>query len=285
MMQSIPAAVLLATLASAAVAADVAMDTDPVVIPPSFSFQRPDVQDALARCLGGDRPLARAASDDSEAGTWYRLVMKIGRHPRYRHTICKAINARGGYLDRKINAKLLEREWQVSDVPNLDTVTTGLLRGGQPNAKGFEKLRSMGITTVVNLRFEDNDEEPLVRKLGMTPAWLPIPDTCAPAAEQVKKLHELVDQPGARVYVHCSAGVFRTGTMIASYRIAHGMSLADALAEMKAHKFDPEWLCADREVAFLTSFAQEHPPRAATPVRSSPAANGRVPRVRISHPR
>lgn len=237
-------------------------------IPSGFRLDTSATLEALAAGMAGLSPVraktgvTAAADSDAEGSYWYRMAMKLGRNPRFRHKIARAINARGGYLDRKINAILLRKEWETSDVPRLDTVAPGLLRGGQPTEKGFARLKGLGVTMVVNLRLEDDEEEPLVRKLGMTPVWLPMPDTASPTADQVAKLHELISRPGEKVYVHCSAGIFRTGTMVASWRIKQGLTFDAAFADMKQHGFDPEWLMADTEVAFLQAYAASLAPGA-----------------------
>ena len=53
------------------------------------------------------------------------------------------------------------------------------------------------------------------------------------------------------------------------------------LAEAKAHKFDPEWLNADLEVAFLRAYSQLPAPAAATRAGSTSAvgATGRRPQL------
>lgn len=245
MIRSLVLSALLVMMGSAAVA-----QVDH--IPAGFRLDTSDTLSGLATGMAGT---SAARSKVDEGSYWYNMAMKLGRNPRFRHKIAKAINARGGYLDRKINAILLKKEWATTDIPRLTTVAPNLIRGGQPTEKGFEKLKAMGVTMVVNLRLEDDDEEPLVRRLGMTPVWLPIPDTCAPTQEQVAKFHELLARPNEKIYVHCSAGIFRTGTMVATYRLKKGQPWADTFAEMKAIGFDPEWLMADTEVAFLEAYA------------------------------
>lgn len=243
----------------------VMLGTAPVVraqsdsLPPGFSLDNSQTLAGFASGMAGAGPAAarpsKAGDDDAEGSYWYRMAMKLGRNPRIRHKIAKAINARGGYLDRKINAILLKKEWATTDIPRLSEVAPNLVRGGQPTDKGFERLKAMGITMVVNLRLEDDDEEPLVRKLGMTPVWLPIPDTAAPTKDQVAKLHELLARPNEKIYIHCSAGIFRTGTMVATYRLKKGVDIEAVLGEMKQLGFDPEWLMADTEVEFLQAYS------------------------------
>ena len=255
MFRSMIFSALLVTLGSSV------LSTTPVLaqdagIPAGFQLDHPDTLAGLATGMAGlvsGKP--SKAEDDAQGSYWFNMAMKLGRNPRFRHEIAKAINARGGFLDRKINALLLKKEWATADIPRLNVVAPNLVRGGEPNEKGFAQLKSMGVTMVVNLRLEDDDEEPLVRKLGMTPVWLPIPDTSAPTKEQVAKLHELLSRPNEKIYVHCSAGIFRTGTMVATWRLKQGMAWDAVFTEMKSIGFDPEWLAADTEVEFLQAFA------------------------------
>jgi len=228
------------------------------IAPAGFDLRHPEVLRGFAAGMAGRTAViaGRVKADvDAEGSYWYNVAMKLGREPRLRHRIARALNARNGFLDRKINGILLKKEWETTDIPRMDQVAANLIRGGEPTEKGFARLKSLGVTTVVNLRMEDNDEEPVVKKAGMTPVWLPIPDTSAPEADQVAKLHELLSKPGEKVYIHCSAGIFRTGTMVGTWRLKTGMALSAVLDEMKAHAFDPEWLNADTEVQFLKDFS------------------------------
>src|SRR6185503_10595673 len=58
-----------------------------------------------------------------------------------------------------------------TNVSNFYLVTTNLLRGAQPNAKGMAELKAMGVRTVVNLRsfHSDTDE---IKGLNFKPARL-----------------------------------------------------------------------------------------------------------------
>src|SRR5213083_2578294 len=58
-------------------------------------------------------------------------------------------------------------------IPRFQMIASGLYRGGQPEREGFEYLKNSGIKTVINLRTE-NDEELIVKELGMSYIHIPI---------------------------------------------------------------------------------------------------------------
>lgn len=64
---------------------------------------------------------------------------------------------------------------------------------------------------------------------------LPIRDYTAPSAQNVKSILDLIDQDiagGKRIYVHCFAGVGRTGTVVGCYLVRHGLSGQAALEKI-----------------------------------------------------
>jgi tyrosine-protein phosphatase SIW14 len=108
-------------------------------------------------------------------------------------------------------------------IPRFQMIVAGLYRGGQPGQDGFEFLKTNGIKTVINLRGE-NDEEVIVKKLGMnyvhipmsiTP-WSKIPDS---AIDQYFKV--LSDPANYPIFFHCRRGADRTGALAGFYRIAY----------------------------------------------------------------
>src|SRR5687768_10890283 len=75
-------------------------------------------------------------------------------------------------------ALALASNWQTitetpRSIPRFQAIGDGLYRGGQPDQKGFEFLKAQGIKTIINLR-EENDEEEIVKKLGMKSIHIPV---------------------------------------------------------------------------------------------------------------
>ena len=108
-------------------------------------------------------------------------------------------------------------------LPHFFRVDEQLTRGGQPTAEGFRQLAKMGVRTVVDLRAEHigDKEKEIVESLGMRSVHLPVLPGARPSDKQVLAFLKLAQDPDQKpVFVHCQRGKFRTGILVAIYRIA-----------------------------------------------------------------
>jgi predicted protein tyrosine phosphatase len=107
--------------------------------------------------------------------------------------------------------------------------------GGQYRRRGWSRLKARGITAVVNLRveFDDNDA-------GIAPPHylhLPVPDDHAPTLEQLQVGIQFIAEEiaqGGSVYIHCGSGIGRAATMVAAYLISTGLTADQAWAAIRA---------------------------------------------------
>ncbi len=119
-------------------------------------------------------------------------------------------------------------------IERFEQVAPGLYRGAQPTPQGFTFLKWRGIRTIVNLR-KEQDERPLVEKLGLKYVTIPLDVSVPITDEQRKTFFAVVNDPANQpVFVHCKAGKDRTGVMVGFYRIAmQGWDASRAYAEAR----------------------------------------------------
>lgn len=122
-----------------------------------------------------------------------------------------------------------------ANIRRVSQITPQLHVGGQYRRRGRPRLEARGVTAVVNMRieFDDNDA-------GIAPPrylHLPVVDDHAPTLEQlwsgVGFITDEIAQGGA-VYIHCGSGIGRAATMAAAYLISTGLSLEEAWAQIRA---------------------------------------------------
>jgi len=144
-------------------------------------------------------------------------------------------------------------------------IENGLLAAsGIPlDAPDIRSLHDQGISAILSLT-----EQPLTSfkklppalfdELNITYLHVPIPDGHPPSIPQAGQILQFIEQMGAQtraVFVHCHAGLGRTGTVLHLYYLARGLTLEQAREQVKLHR-PQSTLLSDRQKAFLTEAAR-----------------------------
>jgi uncharacterized protein (TIGR01244 family) len=124
-------------------------------------------------------------------------------------------------------------------------------RGGAPSPPGYVALGEAGAVTVVDLRAEADVSaaRELASAEGLSFVHVPVRDGQVPTISQVATIADAIDSADGPVFVHCQAGVGRTGSVIAALRVADGGSPGGALIE--ALRFGP--ISLEQQVFILRS--------------------------------
>ncbi len=135
-------------------------------------------------------------------------------------------------------------------VPNLHRISDVLYRSAQPTDAGMQRIKELGIKTVINLRSFHSDRDKMDHT-GLDYEHLYMKTWHPERKEAVRFLQIVTDPERAPVLVHCQHGADRTGTMCAIYRIVvQKWTKEEAIREMREGGFGfhevwsnlPEWI-------------------------------------------
>ena len=136
---------------------------------------------------------------------------------------------------------------RIAGIHNAGEINDLLYRGAQPGHAGLRELKKLGITTIVDLRRDDPQKADWERResavLGMRFVYIPVGGWDPPSDEQVAEFLGLFrEDPKPKVFVHCRFGDDRTGTLVATYRIAVDQwTPKQAIGEMYFFGFNGLW--------------------------------------------
>jgi hypothetical protein len=122
-------------------------------------------------------------------------------------------------------------------LPHVDCywVWPGRLLAGAHPATRLDALLDAGIDSFVDLTCSEQSLASYAATLPERARWhgFAITDYAVPGVALMHRIVDTIDdelQRGARVYLHCHAGVGRTGTALGCWLVAQGLSGVDALA-------------------------------------------------------
>lgn len=120
-------------------------------------------------------------------------------------------------------------------------------------------LRKQGIDILLSLT-EDPIRRDWINDAGLMTIHIPVVDMEAPTQEQLDRaLAALVraNEQGMGVAVHCSAGMGRTGVVLACYFVSKGLSAQNAIARVR--RLRPGSVETSEQEEAIEEFARRRP--------------------------
>jgi protein tyrosine phosphatase (PTP) superfamily phosphohydrolase (DUF442 family) len=150
----------------------------------------------------------------------------------------------------------------IQGVDNLRVVDGKVWGGAAPTADGYRNLARAGVTTMVDLRAEEGIEGDIktVTDLGMKLVRIPMRDGQVPSAGEVESFLDAARESGGTVFVHCGAGVGRTGAMVGAYLVNQG-ELSSSAALRRNLAVGPPSL---EQIAFVAKMGHGSPDKPGT---------------------
>ncbi len=114
------------------------------------------------------------------------------------------------------------------------------LGGGIWTAENMKALADEGATHVIDMQIEF-DDTPLGREQGLVVCWNPIDDDFEMKPPEVFERGvefalKALDEPGAKLFIHCAAGVHRAPMMTLALLCVLGWTLEDAMALIESKR-------------------------------------------------
>jgi predicted protein tyrosine phosphatase len=114
------------------------------------------------------------------------------------------------------------------------------LGGGIWNLANMTEVAKMGVTHVIDMQIEF-DDTPLGDSVGVKVLWNPTDDDFLPKEPQlfergVEFAEEALQDPEAKIYIHCAAGVHRAPMMTLAVMGAQGWDLEAAMVLIESRR-------------------------------------------------
>ena len=151
-------------------------------------------------------------------------------------------------------------------IKNFGQMDENYYRGAQPMPDDYASLAAMGIKTIVDLRNDPTDyEKANAEAAGIKYINIPMSGWKSPKDADVAKVVGILnDDSNGKVFVHCKAGIHRTGITGAVYRMEkYGWDYDTVYKEMKNYNFS-SGLVHGKLKSYVKDYAREFAARPKT---------------------
>jgi len=138
------------------------------------------------------------------------------------------------------SAQTAPTEFPNVKIGNFGQMDERFYRGAQPLPDDYQALKDLGVKTVIDLRNDPTDyEKAAVEALGMKYVNIQMSGWKSPKDRQIEDFLKLANDPETGVFfVHCKAGIHRTGVAGAVWRFTkYSWGYEQAYKEMKNYNF------------------------------------------------
>jgi len=130
---------------------------------------------------------------------------------------------------------------RIMSQPWFSQITPQLWLGGAPTyRRDYDFILNHGITAVLNIRAERQDDTALYDRHGITHVQYRVPDVTVPDGDTITRAVAWIERQvddGRTVLVHCAKGRGRSATLLAAYLMRQeGMTFDQASALLSAKR-------------------------------------------------
>ena len=125
-------------------------------------------------------------------------------------------------------------------IGNFGQMDENYYRGAQPMPDDYASLAKLGIKTIIDLRNDPTDyEKSSAEAVGIKYINIPMSGWQSPKDTDIAQFMKIATDPATgKFYVHCKAGIHRTGITAAIYRMEKdGWDYDKSYQEMKNYNF------------------------------------------------
>ena len=156
----------------------------------------------------------RTLSKTNMEGEFFGSLLMGRRRRKIERSIARTRSAKTGIARRGLRIEFRKSERGMDMTWITERIALG---GGIWNARNMGELAQAGVTHILNMQIEF-DDRPLAEPYGIQVLWNPTDDNFLPKPPELLKRGvdfalEALEDPRARLYVHCAAGVHRAPMM------------------------------------------------------------------------
>ncbi|PYS99916.1 MAG: hypothetical protein DMF63_09590 [Acidobacteria bacterium] len=159
-----------------------------------------------------------------------------------------------------------QKDFSNVKIGNFGQMDERFFRGAQPLESDYQALKDLGINTIIDLRNDPTTyEKAAVEALGMKYVNISMSGWKSPKQADIDTFLALIKDPSTgKFFVHCKAGIHRTGVIGAAYRYTNdGWDYDKVYKEMKDYHYS-SGLVHGALGSFVKKMGRNLPERATT---------------------